>query len=509
MRRLVKEDLFFLCWFILGMDFYNPIIDREDYRYILDDSGKQTEEQNSEDEIDKLYKHALRCAEFPFNFCKRVEKEPNKLWLVARGHLKSLTITTALNIQDILKEPEISIAIISYNLGVAKSFLKQIKYILETNVLLRELFPDVLYQHPQKQSTQWNEQDGINVKRKTTRKEPSFYAFGLVDSQKTGFHSDIHSFDDVVTENSVTSEDMINKTTERWELSDNLGMMTEKGTIKRYAGTRYHLFDTYSEIIDRGTKVETIPATDDGTMNGKPIFLSEKQWEKKKIDQGSYVTHCQNLLNPKGDKAKGFNIKHLEYFPAVGYDHSNMIKYILVDPANAKKKTSDYSCYMVIGTQGDGNIYLLDIVRDRLNPTQRIDMLFELHREYKPLRVGYEEIGLMSDVHNIKERMKEEMYHFRIEALGGRIPKEDRIRDTLQPLFEARKIFIPVELMYENYEKKIVDLTKSFKLEYTSFPVGKHDDMLDALARIRDINLIFPQKEEREHTEYNGPKDGY
>jgi len=500
MRKLAKNDLFFLCWAIIGWDFYNPRVKKENYQYKKDSKGEITTEENTEEQQEFLYQEALRCAEYPFNFCKQVEEDPNRLFLVARGHLKSLTVTTAQNIQDILNHPDYSIGIVSYNLKIAKSFLKQIKTILEDNKLLQILFPDILYTDAKKQAKMWNEQDGICVRRNTSRKEPTLCAFGLVDSQLTGFHCDILSFDDMVNENSVTSEDMISKTTAMWELSDNLKMMTEQGTQKRYVGTRYNLYDTYAEIMERGTPFVIIPATDDGTLDGETIFLTSHQWGKMKVEQGSHTTYLQNLLNPKGSRERQLDVADLQYYGKLDESQIKLqlIRYILVDPANAKNKNSDYSAFIVIGTSETGKIYILDIVRDKLDPTERVETLFKLHRKYKPLRVGYEEIALASDIHHIRKKMEEELYPFTILKLGGRIKKEERIRDMLQPYLEAHKIYIPTELMYTDYEDKEVNLTKDFEIEMDSFPVGKHDDMLDALARLGDINLIFPQEEEEQ-----------
>jgi len=504
MRRLAKTDIFFLCWFIIGWNFYNPNIKKENYQYKLDKKGEPSEEENTPEEQERLYQHALKCAEYPFNFCKMVEEDPDRLWLVARGHMKSLTITVAQNIQDVMNDPEISVALISYNLRIAKSFLTQIKNILEDNFWLKTLFPEILYKNPKKSAKRWNEQDGICVKRKTNRKEETFYGFGLVDSQKTGYHSEIHSFDDMVNENSVTGEDMISKTTARWELSDNLKMMTEKGTRKRYVGTRYHLYDTYATIMKRGIPYIIIPATDDGTLDGSPIFLSEFQWEQMKKNQGSHTTYLQNLLNPKGSKERQLDEDDLQTYGRFTKEQirEELITYILVDPANEKKKKSDYSAFIVVGAGNNGKVYILDIVRDKLNPTERIDMLFELHKEFKPIKVGYEKYGLQSDIHHIKEEMNKRMHHFVIEELGGQVSKEDRIRNSLQPLLEASRLYILPELWYKDYEGNTVDLIESFKVEMESFPVGEHDDMLDALARISDINMIFPQDEGNEENDY-------
>ena len=134
------------------------------------------------------------------------------------------------------------------------------------------------------------------------------------------------------------------------------------------------------------------------------------------------------------------------------------------------------------------------MVRDRMNLKERADTLFELHRAYRPLAVGYEEYGLQSDIEHIKERMDKENYQFRITKTGGRTKKEDRIR-RLIPLFESGRMLLPEVCWKTNCEGVNEDLTKIFiNQEFLAFPVSHHDDMLDAMSRIVDLSTHRPQK---------------
>lgn len=691
---------------------------------------------------------------------REVESAPDgylDLWF--RAGYKSSIITFGLTIQDILKDPEVTIGIFSHTRPISKAFGNQVKREFEGNQFLKDLFPDILYQEPHKESPKWSLDDGIIVKRKTNPKEATLESWGLVDSQPTSKHFKCMVYDDVVVRESVTTPEMILKTNEAFSISLNLGA---ENCRRRFIGTRYHSRDTYYYIIENKTaKPRIYPATDDGTFTGKPVLMSQKEFDDKVKDQGSYVSSCfigdtkilmgdwseksikdiksgesvvgYSFPNGKGNKTRlvkstvlaiaskesivfkftfqsgrqvictrdhkfftgrrgkdvggtdghsayvklgmeKFNLKSAisiynpnkingnhdklaaawlsgifdgegsccnnvicihqshEHNPEVcgriedtlkilGFDYrisdreprivgkvkhksgriytirggrqeklrflnicrpargfkiinslyeygtrdiglssrdklinieelgnttvyniqtetgnyvadgyavkncqllqnplmdtamgfknewlsyyNNLRKaekwnyYILVDAASDKKKTSDYTAIWVIGLGVDHNYYIVDGIRDRINLTERTEVLFCLVRKWQPILVGYEKYGMMSDIEHIKYVQEQEGYRFAIVELGGSMPKNDRIR-RLVPLFEQKRIYIPNRLLFINNEGKAIDLINEFlKDEYGSFPVSAHDDMLDCLSRIvdEDLGVKFPKKE--------------
>lgn len=247
--------------------------------------------------IDRFYLLARVCGRVDtlhpwiYQQCRMVEAQPdNMLDLWGREHFKSSLITFAGSIQEILRDPEITIAIFSHTKGIARKFFRQIKYELESNDTLKRAFPDVLYQNPSKEAPRWAEETGLVVKRKSNPKEATLESWGLVDGQPTSAHFKLRIYDDVVAPESVTTPEQIQKTTAAWELSDNLG--TADGR-KWHVGTRYHFGDTYNAIIERGAlQVRLRPATDNGQPDGNPVLLSPEQWAEKKLIQGPATIAC-------------------------------------------------------------------------------------------------------------------------------------------------------------------------------------------------------------------------
>lgn len=241
-----------------------------------------------------------------FERCREVQKTPNfclDLW--SREHYKSSIITMGCTILDIVNDPEITIGIFSHTRPIAKGFLRQIKRELEENEVLKGLFPDILWANPRKESPQWSEETGIVVRRKRNTKEATIEAHGLVDGQPTSKHFRLRIYDDVVTRESVTTPEQIQKTTMAWELSDNLGV---EGGQLRMIGTRYSLHDTYSEIVKRKiVKVRLYPATHNGKMDGKPVLFTQPEWERRLKTQSRQTVAAQLLQNPLADEDASFN----------------------------------------------------------------------------------------------------------------------------------------------------------------------------------------------------------
>lgn len=458
--------------------------------------------------------------EHPWLFarCREVDASPDghiDLW--SREHYKSSIITYAGIIQAIIRNPEETIGIFSHTRPIAKSFLRQIKRELETNELLKSIFPDILFQNPEQESPQWSEETGIVVRRSGNPKEATVEAWGLVDGMPTAKHFSLRVYDDVVTKESVATAEQVQKTTEAWSLSDNLGTIGGRVWI---IGTRYNFGDTYQTILDRKAALPRIyPATDDGTVNGKPVFFPEHVWQEKLKNQLEYDVACQLLQNPIAGKQAFFKREWISWYEI---KPRTLNVYIMCDPASSKKAGSDSTAIAVVGVDAQNNKYLLDGYHHKMSLDERWTALKTMYDKWnsesgvQTVQVGYEKYGMQSDLEHFEQMMRIEGKSFNIKELkwprSGGGSKKDRVQ-RLEPDFRNGNFFLPQEgegltslqrkmkaegeeyriarnIKHRDHNGRMYDLIQNFISEYLIFPYGSHDDLVDAVSRLYDMEYV-------------------
>lgn len=491
-------------------------------------------------------------AEFLIARCAEVQAAPDgflDLW--AREHYKSTIITFAKTIQDVLTNPEITVGIFSHTRPNAKKFLGQIAYEFENNTLLKWIFSDVLWESPKRESSRWSLDEGIIVKRAGNPKEATISAYGLVDGMPTGAHFSHRVYDDVVVPASVTTPDQIKKTTESWEMSDNLG---SEGGVVRYIGTRYILYDTYSIMMQRGINVRIYTATHNGRLDGKPVLFTDKYWQHKLKTQSRKTLAAQMMQNPLADEDATFHplwLKSYEVRPRI----MNVV--ILCDPSRGRHKKSDNTAMPVIGIAASAKRYLLDGYCHRMTLSQRWTCLRDLYQKWakepgiQTIDIGYERYGAQSDDEYFQERILMEKLkdfplikelNWTLEGTQGEQGKKARV-ERLEPHFRNNRFFLPHNVVHDGQpctwkvddnpqsktfqqiiwmpftgftrnqnaaieagsselicraikrldsEKHVYDLTESFMNEYLTFPFGGHDDLIDATSRFEDMEVLPP-----------------
>ena len=450
-RSLFLADLFFVAWMGLGRtDIFHPWVIKA--CYIVQD-GPQT----------------------------------NTLDLWARGHYKSTLITHAQTIREILlSNGETSIAIFSHTKTAAESHLLPIKTAFETSNLLRWAFDDIIWENTRKAPI-WSLQNGILLNRTSRSNTATVEAYGLIEGMPTGKHYELRVYDDLVTEDTVRSPDVMRKVERAFRLSDNLA--SKNGKI-RVIGTIYSHADLYSTLLREAEddlypwNVRVFPWYDvkayKETGIKTSVLLSQEEIKAKRSLQGPYVWSCQMELDPITDDTKRFSKEWIKYYNILPKRRN---KYIFVDPANSKKKESDFTAIVVISIDELGNRYIEDIVRDRLDIGERWEIVSSMVRKHGPeITVYYEKYGLQTDISFFTEKMRLSGTYFGIVEVGGNVSKRDRI-ERLVPVFESGKFYLPDRPIIYNGR----DMVKEFiEDELLLFPYSRHDDVLDAVSRVED-----------------------
>lgn len=332
--------------------------------------------------------------------------------------------------------------------------------------------------------------DSTAAGRWDTSRGGEYFAAG-VGGAVTGRRADLAIIDDPVKSREDADSETIREKQWAWWRDDLVTRLKPNAGVVLIM-TRWHEDDLAGRLLEdiksTGQRVRVIKlpmeAGENDELGRLPGELLWPEWftpamvEQAKREPRTWSALYQQEPRPIGGGE--FKLDWLCYYtrqpPATN-------RVILVDPASGKSKTrGDYTSMWVIGAGADGNDYILDGVRDRLNLTERTSKLFELVRRWKPSAVGYEEYGLQADIEHIKAAMEQVQHRFRILPLGGGIKKEDRIR-RLIPAFQQGDIWMPKSMPRLRSDGNQYDVIEEFLAEYVAFPVGAHDDSIDCLAR--------------------------
>lgn len=163
-----------------------------------------------------------------------------KLILLPRGHQKSTIVSVGWVIQQLLRNPDIRVQIISATWKLSKDLLHQIKRILEDSDL-KEIFGVF-----KSRQTRWST-EFIDIAQSKRRSKDPTISTGGINTGKTGSHCDIMVLDDVVSPENTTTPELIRKTVDSYK---DLLPLIDPGGVLVVIGTRYSLSDLYGYLIE-------------------------------------------------------------------------------------------------------------------------------------------------------------------------------------------------------------------------------------------------------------------
>lgn len=385
--------------------------------------------------------------------------------------------------------PRATIIFASHTAGFAERFGRRCRNTIN-DAVYQSVFPDTRVASDSAAAGQWSTTAG-----------GEYTAIGA-GGRVQGRRADLLIIDDPIGSREDADSQLIREQLWQWYKFD-LFPRLKPGARVLVIQTRYHMEDLAGRLLDdepdKWRLLHLPMEAEPGLPNPLSLPIGSHLWPEwftdemvaeAKKDPRTWSSLYQGRPVPIGGGE--FKKSWVQFYDDANF--SDMPKIILVDPSGGKKnERSDYTSIWVLALGLDENIYVAQMIRDRLDLQERTDVLFKLHRKWKPLQVRYEQYGMQSDIEHIRSQQNARNYRFVIQEVGGtRISKEDRIR-RLVPYFRNGRIYFPREHLYTDYSGQTKDLVQVFiEEELAVFPVAAHDDMLDGLSRMAEPSMPLP-----------------
>lgn len=353
-------------------------------------------------------------------------KARRRLKLMPRTHYKTTIWTIAASIQDIIRDPNVTILIVADTALNASRFMREIQQHFMFNELFRWLFSEVIPRNFNK--TIWSQNEML-VPRSRVCREPTIDCIGAMGGSESR-HYDIIRPDDLVTEKCIRSDVEMDKLIE-WAGGLESLLNKEKTGLIDYTGSRKKKGDLY-EFVEKqygeGFEVEEIGphATLHGRLakfwrrdieDGKPIFPEAVSMEflmrLKRVYPERY--HAQYANSPKGTGLNTFEDEDLRFWrwskdgriiECVYGDRVFMRispfggeRIILYDPSRAEKRGSSQNSILVLlrGSPLPFRI-CLEAHIGHYPPDEAVELLFQLDKKWRPTLISIEHRGFQGAI---------------------------------------------------------------------------------------------------------------
>lgn len=229
------------------------------------------------------------------------------------------------------------------------------------------------------------------------------------------------------------------------------------------------------------------------TKYTKEWFISER---KDYSERGIPDVYSQEFLNEPIDESVAY-FKRNDFLSISPEEKKKTLNYyIAADLAISKEETADYSVFLVAGMDENRMLHVKNVIRERLDGREIVDMIISLNDVYKPDVFGIEEMQVSK---SIGPFLREEM--IRTGKFVNLLPLKHGGKDKIS---RARSIQGRMRAGGVKFEKG-ADWYSAFEDELCKFPRGTKDDQVDAFAYIGimlDSLIEAPTLQEQEDEEY-------
>ncbi|QDP46744.1 MAG: putative terminase large subunit [Prokaryotic dsDNA virus sp.] len=214
-------------------------------------------------------------------------------------------------------------------------------------------------------------------------------------------------------------------------------------------------------------------------------FLYSQEYEAQFIEatggliKPQYFKYYKDAVVTEFDKIGNYIDRRVLRFDDKQIYEDDTYKITTVDLAVSTKETADYTVICTATISKDNDIFVEDVIRDRIEAPDLIPVLQNIYDNYKPSFIGIEKTGYQLAMVQLARRSGLPIKELRADR--------DKVARAypLSAKMEAGKIYFPRQkVWYANLERELLQ-----------FPAGEHDDQVDALAYI--VTQVASRKEYR------------
>lgn len=408
-----------------------------------------------------------------------------------REHAKTSTVLTYVA-RRLCEDHRLRVGIVSGADDLAKKFLNEVKHELTTNEELRRIYGV-------RPGPKWTEHELVLADARQLGlkgKDVNLFSVGR-GSQISSRHCDLLIVDDIESRDSVQS-DLVRASTREWWAREVVPVLSPGGKLIAL-GTRKHFDDLYSYwiagrrsderpegwvILDQARRVWREPDAYDAGTPIWPEFWSESALRARKaeLDDNDLLAWPQEYLNEP--RPAGTQMFFPEKWPTYSRAPHGLTYFQFWDLAISEKTTADYTVGWTIGVDERNTAFLLERRRGHWDFNRTLAEIEDMGQRWVSglSLIGIEEVAYQAAA--VQESMRRTMLPIvpvRVDRPAG--DKVIRAR-LLEARAAAGRVYRPV-IVDDTVDPPVArdpEWWSSFANEATFFPVGAHDDQVDALS---------------------------
>ena len=193
---------------------------------------------------------------------------------------------------------------------------------------------------------------------------------------------------------------------------------------------------------------------------------------EKYVAQGMPEIYSQEYLNIPIDESTAF-FKRKDFIPRLEEDRLKLLRYYIgSDFAVSDADRADWTVFVVGGVDENGLLHIVNVIRERMDAKEIVDMILYLESSYHPEIFAVEKGQIEKAIGPyLNEEMIRRGVFPNLLKLSPAVDKNQRAR-SIQARMRARGIRV----------EKEADWYQTFEDELCRFPRDKHDDQVDAFA---------------------------